>query len=55
MITKEDLMNQYKNEVGENNSYKGYFIWLEKLYLDKLNEEKELNDKLIEFMLQDGE
>lgn len=56
MITREDLMKQYKNEVGiENASQLNYFKFVEKLYIDKLNEEKELNDKLIEFMLQDGE
>ena len=56
MITREDLMKQYENEVGiENCSQRNYFQWVEKLYIDKLNEEKELNDKLTEFMLQDGE
>jgi hypothetical protein len=56
MITREDLMQQYENEVGIKNSSKyNYFQFVEKLYLDKLNEEKELNDKLTEFMLQDGE
>ena len=56
MITKEDLMSQYENEVGfENASQLNYFKWIEKLYIDKLNEEQELNDKLTEFMLQDGE
>lgn len=56
MITREDLMKQYENEVGiENASRLNYFKFVEKLYIDKLNEEKELNDKLTEFMLQDGE
>lgn len=57
MITREDLMNQYANEVGgvNNASQQSYLLWVEKLYLEKLNEEKELNDKLTEFALQNGE
>lgn len=57
MITREDLMNQYANEVGgvNNASQQSYLLWVEKLYLEKLNEEKELNDKLTEFVLQNGE
>lgn len=56
MITCSDLRKQYENEIGkEYASEKGYYNWVEKLYIDKLNEEQELNDKLTEFMLQDGE
>ena len=57
MITKEDLRVQFKNETGMKYSFSpfGYFQWLEKMYINKLNEEQELNDKLTEFMLQDGE
>ena len=57
MITREDLMNQFKGETGFDFNFSpvGYYIWVERLYIDKLKEEKELNDKLTEFMLQDGE
>lgn len=57
MITREDLKNQFENEtnIKADKDLISYLLWLEKLYIDKLNEEKELNDKLTEFMLQDGE
>lgn len=56
-VTQRDLYMQFHNETGNyvENDMKKYYNWLENLYLDKLNEEKELNDKLTEFMLQDGE
>ena len=57
MITREDLKAQFENEtkIKVDKDLLSYLFWLEKLYIDKLNEEKELNDKLTEFMLQDGE
>ena len=57
MITINDLHIQFRNEtgMGVDKDTVDYYKWLENLYLDKLNEEQELNDKLTEFMLQDGE
>jgi len=57
MITINDLYIQFRNETGMSvdKDTVGYYKWIENLYLDKLNEEKELNDKLTEFMLQDEE
>lgn len=57
IITRDKLREQFKNETGFDFAFSpfGYYSWIENLYIDKLNEEKELNDKLTEFMLQDGE
>lgn len=56
-ITQNDLYMQFHSETGHyaENYPKEYHVWLENIYLSKLNEERELNDKITEFMLQDEE
>lgn len=57
MITINDLHIQFRNETGfgVDKDTVGYYKWIENLYLDKLNEEMKLNEKITNFMLQDGE
>lgn len=57
-VTQRELFLQYHRETGyyaNEINLTPYYKWLEERYLERLNEEKELNDKLTEFMLQDGE
>lgn len=60
MITKNDLYDQFHSETGKyvGNSKADYYDWLEGSYIEKLNEEKELNVSLEELFLSnitDGE
>ena len=57
-VTQRELFLQYHRETGNyanETNLIPYYEWLEERYLERLNEEKELNDKLTEFMSQDGE